>query len=238
MFQSGSSQSCTQWSPDSSMIAYEGDDGLYVMNADGSDQRKLADGWGPTWLPDGTRIAFALGSGHVAYLWTIHPDGTGLMQLTQSPAFGSVELPTWSPDGSRLAFLRAGKIHVVNEDGSGLVEIAASKSIDPFQPQWSPDGRQLAFEANTGQSYDIYVVNADGTGLDAIAHGPNLEENWPVWSPDGTLIAYGATDDLSAFNAGTYDLYVMRPDGTNVQRLTKDAGLGVEFDISWQRTSG
>jgi Tol biopolymer transport system component len=44
----GFGQSYAQWSPDGSMIAYDGDDGLYVMNADGSDQRKLAYGASPT----------------------------------------------------------------------------------------------------------------------------------------------------------------------------------------------
>ncbi|MDP9222594.1 MAG: hypothetical protein M3P18_01840 [Actinomycetota bacterium] len=239
--QSEASQDSPQWSPDGSMIAYNNDgrgdtSGLYVMNADGSDQRRIADGWNATWSPDGSQIAFALGSGHGADLWTVHPDGTGLTQLTQSPKWD--ELPTWSPDGSRIAFLREGAIYVVNADGTGLADVADLKGVDPFQPQWSPDGTQLAFEANNGHDYDIYIVNADGTGLAAVAHDPNLDENWPVWSPDGTLIAYGATDNLSGVNTGTYDLYVMRPDGTHVQRLTKDAHLGVEFDISWQGTFG
>jgi Tol biopolymer transport system component len=127
---------------------------------------------------------------------------------------------------------------VVNADGTGMADVVDVKGVDPFQAQWSPDGTQLAFDSLTGPDYDIYVVNADGTGLTAIAHDPNLDEDWPVWSPDGTLIAYGATNDLSGLNDGTWDLYVMRPGGTNVQRLTKDGGLGQEFDISWQGTTG
>ncbi len=239
--QSEASQDLPRWSPDGSMIAYDNDargdtSGLYVMNADGSGQRKIAGGWNAAWSPDGSRIAFGLGNGHGADLWTIHPDGTGLTQLTQSPKWD--ELPTWSPDGTRIAFLREGAIYTVNVDGTGLADVADIKGVDPFQPQWSPDGTQLAFEANNGHDYDIYVVNADGTGLTAIAHDPNLDENWPVWSPDGSLIAYGATDNLSALNDGTWDLYVMTPDGTGKRRLTRNAGLGAEFDISWQRTSG
>ncbi len=240
---SGFSQVDAQWSPDGSMIAYEGDDGLYVMNADGSDQRKLADGGPPAWSPDGSRIVFSMGADHGADLWTIHPDGSGLAQLTQSPKWD--ELATWSPDGSRIAFLRGNAIYVVNQDGTGLSVLAYIKGVDPFQPQWSPDGTRLVFEAevpvsrdmraNNERNFDIYSVNADGTDLAAIAHDPNLDENWPVWSPDGTLIAFGATDNLGPLNDGTWDLYVMRPDGSGTRQLTKNAGLGAEFDISWQQ---
>ncbi|MFW6116209.1 MAG: TolB family protein, partial [bacterium] len=55
------------WSPSGEQIAFSSDrDGnyeIYVMNADGSDQRRLTSSpgtdWGATWSPDGARIAFA-----------------------------------------------------------------------------------------------------------------------------------------------------------------------------------
>jgi len=51
------------WSPDGARIAYRsernGDPEIWLMNADGSGQRRLADGLSPAWSPDGLRIAYA-----------------------------------------------------------------------------------------------------------------------------------------------------------------------------------
>jgi hypothetical protein len=44
---SGFSQMIPVWSPDGTQIAYDGDDGLYVMNADGSNQARIASGQNP-----------------------------------------------------------------------------------------------------------------------------------------------------------------------------------------------
>jgi Tol biopolymer transport system component len=63
------------WSPDSRTIAFDNDSndpstqGLYLMNADGSDIRKVADGGFAAWSPDGESIAFeaAIGEGNDIY---------------------------------------------------------------------------------------------------------------------------------------------------------------------------
>ncbi len=54
----GTSQGNPHWSPDGTRLAFDNDDGLYVVNADGSGLTKLARGGLPTWSPDGSRIAF------------------------------------------------------------------------------------------------------------------------------------------------------------------------------------
>lgn len=89
---------------------------LWVMDADGSDKRRLlhngATNWAPSWHPDGERIVFAsnmddwhadLGKfGHNFELYIIRSDGTGLERITFNDVFDS--FPMFSPDGRKIAF--------------------------------------------------------------------------------------------------------------------------------------
>jgi Tol biopolymer transport system component len=244
------SQGNPTWSPDGTKIAYDGDDGLYVMSADGSDQTKIADGQDSSWSPDGTRIAFEMGvQGESSDLFTVHPDGTGLTQLTNLE--GGEELPSWSPDATRIAFLHTqdhqATIYVMNADGTGLVSVFEDQGVYPYRPLWSPGGTRLIFEAevteppgtNGGRdyTYDIYAVSPDGTGAVDLTPTKDRDENSPVWAPDGSKIAFEASTTLNGDNTGTYDIYVMNPDGTGEQRLTPDQHSG-GFDLSWQPVTG
>ena len=83
------------WSPDGRHIAFtwaqqDGDDAIYVMDADGSNQRRINDCDYPTWSPDGRYIASLCG----ADIWIIGADGSNPRML-DTPAVG-VDL-AWSP---------------------------------------------------------------------------------------------------------------------------------------------
>src|SRR5215472_19084277 len=55
-------------------------------------------------LPADGRIAFT--DFTTNQLYTVNPDGTGLVQLTHEPAGIAARWPSWSRDGSRILFVR------------------------------------------------------------------------------------------------------------------------------------
>jgi Tol biopolymer transport system component len=96
-----------------------------------------------------------------------------------------------SKPSSLIAFDDAGKLYVVNPDGSGLRRLMRSKAWQSF-PDWSPDGRRIAFVESPGE-YDgpwvIHVMNSDGSGDQTVIRS-SAPLYSPDWAPDGRAIAF------------------------------------------------
>jgi Tol biopolymer transport system component len=109
--------------------------GLFVMNADGSNARRVAakaTSGDPAWSPDGRSIAFRRYDGQLggpqvpgyvvrsagpSDLFVVNADGSGLRRLTRHAE--NVRWFAWSPDGRTIAFLRNREVYIVKADGSG-----------------------------------------------------------------------------------------------------------------------
>jgi Tol biopolymer transport system component len=212
----------------SGLVAYERTAGptapteIWVMNTDGTNQRRLAEGCCFDWSPDGRRIAFFRDDG----LYTIGVDGGGRTRLGDLRTTIFDNRPDWSPDGRKIAFSHKNAIFVVNSDGTGRTQLTSFDRNHDQRPLWSPDGREILFEQYVYErrtsGYDIFVVNADGSGLRRLTHDLGGEN--PEWSSDGTKIAY--------FDFPNFEIYVMNADGSEQRNITRTPGVSY-FDPRW-----
>ena len=105
-------------SPDEEQIAYVEYPGtLYLAKSDGSEARKLIEGWASpsyVWSPDGNHIAYAVQDyNYNSDIYIIATDGKSEpINVSRHP--DSDYSPVWSPDGKILAF--AGRRHSTQTD--------------------------------------------------------------------------------------------------------------------------
>jgi Tol biopolymer transport system component len=156
-----------RWSPDGHRIVFQHQDingfSIWVMRRDGSIRHQITpagmDVGNPDWSPDGDRIVFQspaepADDQHPQQVYTIHPDGTHLVQITHYAPVIGLTIGTfgsrWSPDGRKLVF--------AHRDATTTV---------------GPDGLPHA---------DLFVMNPDGSNVVQINFTPE-KDNSPAWAP-------------------------------------------------------
>ena len=184
---------------------------IYVMDGDGSNQRRVtvhpARDSLPAWSPDGKKIAFVSNRNNAnkdhKQIWVIDADGKNPIRLTD----GLVDTyPDWSPDGTRIVYdAHPAGITVMDADGKDkrlLTRVGV-------HPSWSPDGKRIAFISGVDVINHVFVMDADGGNRTQLTHD-FVRKRLPSWSHDGKRIAY----------VGDNVIWVVDSDGANQRQLT------------------
>ena len=128
------------------------------------------------------------------------------------------------PSGT-IAFVRGAKSTTgvrLAWPGGGRQLTANLKGSDE-DPAWSPDGRRIAFARSLdgGKTIRIYVMSATGRGIRLVSPQRGTFAGAPSWSPDGRWIVF--TGSGGAFGECKGDAFRVRPDGSGLRRLARDA---------------
>jgi Tol biopolymer transport system component len=174
------------WSPDGRHLVFERFGWIHRIDADGTDERRLARGRSPAWSPGGNRIVFVSDRTGDDDLWSIRAVGGGLQRLTSSP--GNETDPAWAPDARRIAY-------ATDETGTAelaLLDLATKKrgqltadQAIASNPGWSPDGRRVAYVSSRDAVDSVWSVAARGGASRRVALGPAER---PHWRPNPAVV--------------------------------------------------
>jgi TolB protein len=183
---------------------------IFISNADGGEEHSLLQStsldYNPSWSPDGRWIVFTSERNGSADLYRVKPDGSGLEQLTDNPAYD--DQAAFSPDSDRIVFVTTranGHANLWTMDLRTRKATPLTSGADGgnFRPSWSPDGKWIAFSSDRGstlpmgkgrwehlQIADVYLIHPDGSGLKRLTEHGNFCGS-PKWSGDSKrVVAY------------------------------------------------
>lgn len=193
-------------------------DQIFVMNADGSDQRLVSTGQGRTtcgfFFRDGRHLLYS--STHLS-----------------SPA--CPPRPDYSK-GYVWAVYSAFQIFYATVDGKILRQLTRGPGYNA-EATISPDGQKIVFTSSRDGDLEIYTMKTDGSGAKRLTHQLGYDGG-PFYSPDGKWIVYRAHHPSDQAQVARYqellarelvepmrmDLYVMREDGSAARQITHLGG--------------
>jgi Tol biopolymer transport system component len=210
-----------------------GQEQVYTVDPDGTDQQLVAPDEAAAWSPDGSLINL--------FGRLLNPDDGSIIDLNlnaQYPDFSILGCQPWSPDGARLACEGFGLtdpnlngIYTVrSSDGGDLHQITSNPGGDDCPGDYSPNGKRLVFIRTTESVFAFFTVKLDGSGLRQITpSGMALSFSCGSWSPQGNEILFSAhvpSDEHST-------IWVVHSDGSGLRKIPVPGCGGLDSSPTW-----
>lgn len=239
-------------SPEGDRIAYVNLPGLFVVNRDGSNQRKITSdfAFSLTWDPKRKGILYTSIGPTLANVSTdvhvvsIDIDNPNLTMRTLTTGGKNNAFPSPSPDGKWIVF-RSGRtgyknlyiMDAENGEKGSLFKLTSGEWTDTMC-HWSPDGEWIVFMSNrdnpNSKNFKIYMIHPNGTGIREVVQsgstGSGLTSH-PWFSPDSKSIVF--TSDLAGVssepisNPNQFDpfgeIFTIGINGLHLTRLTHNS---------------
>jgi TolB protein len=188
------------WSPDGHKMVYLsnrlGDYQLFVtsisdsLTGDSAATRvtTAADSIGadcyPSFSPDGLRIVYTASKTGREEIFTMNPDGSNKIQVTNFD--GTKRRPRFSPSGDKIAFASnmwtdgsdSLQIYTIHWNGGGLDTVTIGGNN--YDPAWSPDGQSIIYAKRISRTKSyLYICNTNGSN--EIQLVDESKSYYPIW---------------------------------------------------------
>lgn len=178
-------------------------------------------------------ILFVLENDSSKQIYVANADGSNAKALTEPEE--NAGSPAWGPDRTHIAYSAQDgdvfNVFVMNSDGTDKRAITQEFGYFNSSPTWSPDGRFIAFTSDQGGEEGIFLLPIEGgepRSLTASEAGSGVISKTPAWSPDGKKIAFASTRE-----EGSFQLYLMNTDGSEVEALTSPDDETEKETLAW-----
>jgi TolB protein len=204
---------------------------VYSMNEDGSSQINLSNNpktdYGFSWSYDSKKILFYTNRDGNDEIYVMNSNGTEQTNLTNHSS--NDRIPSYSSDNSKIAFVsdrnhKNGDIYIMDSEGKNVVQITDNDYFEE-SPSFSNNSRKLLFTRDIKNPNDsTSVSNGEIFAIDLKSKketqltNKNGYDSGAVFSPNGKKIAFYGYDKNKKF----YDIYLMNPDGSQLEKLTDD----------------